>query len=260
MPSFKAYKVSLLGTRHQKDYEVASELERYRLLRELGKRVEPVTVHLGRGEDDKDRFFVTSIVEVDRKHQLMHIERAQVEAFNRLTIGRDALQCAARLDRVPIEFVITAPKPSTYKDYETFAVPLPEVLVRMQRRAYYRLSIASSTHAVAQLAVKTPHSNEAKTYTALITDLSLGGIGCDLPQHTDIMFESGLQLEDSTLHLPDMSPIEVHLEIRVCFQKHIGALMGWHLGFMFIDMPDHVANQIQKYIYLAERDRIKDQE
>lgn len=260
MPSFKAYKVSLLGTRHQKNYEVASELERYRLLREISKRVEPVTVHLGRDEDDKDRFFVTSIVEVDRKHNVMHIERAQVEAFNRLTNGRDDLHCAARLDRVPIEFVITAPKPSTYKDYETFAVPLPEVLVRMQRRAYYRLAIASSTHAVVKLAVKIPKSNQVQTYTALITDLSLGGIGCDLPQQVDLDFEPGMLLENCALHLPDMPSIEAHLEIRVCFQKHIGALTGWHLGFMYVDMPENVANQIQKYIYLAERDRIKDQE
>ncbi|MEW5756684.1 MAG: flagellar regulator YcgR PilZN domain-containing protein [Pseudomonadota bacterium] len=260
MPSFKAYKVSLLGTRHQNEYEVASELERYRLLREISKRVEPVTVHLGRDEEDKDQFFVTSIVEVDRKRNLMHIERAPTEAFNRLTLNSGELQCATRLDRVPIEFALTSPKPSTFKEYETFAVPLPKVLVRMQRRAYYRLAIASSTHAVAKLAVRMPKSNEVKTFTALITDVSLGGIGCDLPQQIDINIEPGLLFEHCALHLPEMPPIEVHLEIRVCFQRHIGNLLGWHLGFMFIDMPESTANQIQKYIYLAERERIKDQE
>lgn len=254
---FRAYKASILGTRHEEGYRVRSAIERLRLIRELGRKAEPITVHLGDDASNGEIYFVTTILDADKDRNTFVFERAQSEEQNQIMASRNEIKCAARLDRVPLEFVISNPVNCSHQGIDAFMARIPERMIRVQRREFFRLVIPSNTLASCRARITSPDTPPLEL-SLEITDISIGGIGCDLPYIPDMMLEVGAVLKECKLFIPDIQPVTLDLEIKNIFQRTTGNGKTQHIGLSFMNRPEQFANQIQRYIYQAERELMRE--
>lgn len=254
----RAYKASILGTRYEEHYLVRSAIERTRLIRELCRKAESITVHLGEDAGNHELFFVTTILEADKDRNLLVFESAQSEDHNRMLSALAEVKCATRLDRVPLEFIVTNPKPCSHQGTGAFTAGMPERMIRVQRREFFRLVVPSSTLARCRARVAPETDMPPLELSLEITDISIGGIGCDAAVSPDSTLDIGAVLKECTLFIPELKPITLDLEVKNIFPKTAGNGKMLHLGLSFLNASEQFTNQIQRYIYRAERELMKD--
>jgi len=252
MPRGKAYNIVALGSQSQGEFQVDSETERFRLLKEMRDLDEPVTVHLGDMPHSKKATYVTQIVAVDPDKNLLLIEPAQKQEINDKIAELAQLPCATQLKNVPIEFIIESPRLAKYQDKQVFASAIPGTLLRLQRREFYRMNVP--THSLTTCSFPT----EMGPLKVEISDISLGGIGIQFNQEAPVDFPIGGIFEECTLHLPGASPFTVDLQVQNILNLELdNGRQLQQIGLEFLDLPEHLMSLIQRFIFSSERSRLK---
>jgi c-di-GMP-binding flagellar brake protein YcgR len=252
MPERKVYKITVLGTSQQKEYEVSSVYERFRLLDKICQNKEPITLYLGKDSSGKSINYVTKILAADKEHDFIVFERAQDEKLNQQLGELTELKCASIIDTVPIEFIIKDHRLAKFQDEIIYTSPLPETLVRVQRRQFYRVDIPLSL-----LASCTLHPGAANERDLDIADISLGGIGFTFQETPPVQFKIGDTFEECEIRLPGTSSFTVDLQVKNILTKMINNKKIIIVGLEFLELPEATLNQIQRFIYETERERLK---
>lgn len=253
MISKQAYKVTVLETHYQEQYQVSAALERYRILRDMHKGQEPITVYLPNeeGKPSAEHYFVSSLVDIDKDGLSILLESAQQPELTAMAIRAPYLLCATQLNKVKIEFRLEQPLAAQHEGQDVIKTPVPEVLVRVQRREYYRLLIPYNV--LLQCSIRT-ENNELRLDLA---DISCGGIGGKF-EDVDFDLPPGMVLEDCQLDIPQVGAVTVDLQVRNSFKRIEGnGREVRHIGFAFVDLPDYAVNAIQRFIYTREREQAK---
>lgn len=243
------YKVTILDTHHQEQFQVANALERYRILRDLQRGEEPVAVFIPQLANEDTAGFVSTLIEVDREQARILIETAQQPELTRIALESPYLLCATQLNKVKVEFRIDHPELIEHAGEQALQALLPTTLVRIQRREYYRLRIP--TNITLQCTI---HINHCDVRFDLY-DISVGGIG---GQIVDMDFElaPGSVLEDSQIDIPQVGSVTVDLQVRneLIRSDETGHSLR-QIGFSFVDLPEYASNAIQRFIYAREREQ-----
>jgi c-di-GMP-binding flagellar brake protein YcgR len=126
---------------------------------------------------------------------------------------------------------------------------MPDSVVRLQRREYYRVV----TPLVRPLVCDTPDPADARrTLPLRVLDLSAGGMALLVPQEK-APFAIGDTLEGCSLELPEAG--------RVIFNASVRSLAlharpsGTRIGCSFLRLPGHAHKMIQRLILGLERER-----
>lgn len=114
---------------------IHSEIEIFHLLHEIMQKNTLVTLYF----DHSNRFILTSIVSIDNKKDEMLIDYGVEPEFNELALKSTNLTFITSQNRIKIEFNCNQIRTIQFKNRDMFAVKLPESLIRMQRRNYYRI-------------------------------------------------------------------------------------------------------------------------
>jgi c-di-GMP-binding flagellar brake protein YcgR len=152
---------------------------------------------------------------------------------------------------VKVQFSVTRPRLETFGKYPALLADTPEVLLRLQRREYYRL-IAPVAHS---LICRIPTPDQDSRVEARVIDISGGGLAVLVPPK-DMQLSTDDKYMDCRLDLPDFGPVTVTLRVRNIF--HVTSRNGTDMvraGCQFEDLPTPTANAIQRYILRVERDR-----
>ena len=129
------------------------------------------------------------------------------------------------------------------------------MLLRLQRREYYRL-IASNPHSLSCLIpVSSGGEKRMVSMEATVLDISSGGLAILLPPNEPTL-EPETILNDCRLMLPETGPIVTSLRVRNIFRitNRDGSTM-LRAGCEFTDLPASMASTIQRYILKVERER-----
>ncbi|HSD38395.1 MAG TPA: flagellar brake protein [Rhodocyclaceae bacterium] len=242
-----ATKFELLRSNDFEQYLLHERREIAYVLRQLAARRCMTTAYFGSGSS----FIMTSVLAVSDDDRSIHLDLGNDEAMNIEAANSTSLLCLTQLDKVKVQFSVARPRLETFGKYPALLADTPEVLLRLQRREYYRL-IAPVAHALI-CHIPTPEPNTR--VEARVIDISGGGLAVLVPPK-DMQLSVDDKYLDCRLELPDFGPVTVSLRVRNIF--HVTHHNGTDLvraGCQFENLPTPIANAIQRYILRVERDR-----
>lgn len=237
----------LLHADNYSQYLLHSPREIAYVLRQLAAKRSLVTAVYGSDQE----FLLTSVVSVADDDMHVFLDLGPDAKLARQAISRGRLLCDTQLDRIKIQFEATDPQMTESEGLPALRVPIPAVLLRLQRREYYRLSVLLSDDLLCAIPLES-----GRALNARILDISGGGLALTVTP-ANSPFSPGTQFENCSLSLPGTTaPIRFTLEVRNLFRitQRDGREMV-RAGCQFVNMHISIANQIQRYILHAEQER-----
>lgn len=205
--------------------------------------------------DDGRKFFLSSIVAIDEAANLLVLDPAQDSRFNELAGSAREITLVANLDRVKMQIRLPALRLQPYQGQNALCTGIPERILRLQRREFFRLEPPLTTPIRCQLAT-TLDNGSTKTFDLLLADISGGGVS--LIGDTEIAphFERDTVFRDCRLEIPGEGVILVNLRVRKAIE--MSPRNGQHclrIGCEFVNLPGMRLSFIERYIARIERER-----
>ena len=236
----------LLHLDHYSEYLLRSPREVMAVLRQVAAQGDLITIYFNSGKD----FLLTTLLEVNDKELLL--DRGSSEEMNQRALTAEKLFCITRHDKVKLQFILPGVHETQHQGRSAFAAALPETLLRLQRREYFRLHTPITRPLICRIpAVMTDGS--VQVYEHNVIDISLGGMSI---QVGELPFEAGQEWHDCTIDLPQIGVLNVTLSILNFYDITLRTgQRSQRAGCRFVDMPTNAQNLIQRYIVRIERER-----
>ena len=131
---------------------------------------------------------------------------------------------------------------------------MPDRLLRLQRREYFRLTAPSTPSLVCQLPME-KEDGATITFQARVLDISGGGIAFVVPPE-GVEFKPEMEFHHCQIVLPEIGAVQTSLRIRSVFRvTNRDGISMLRAGCEFVDMSERVASIIHRYILKVERER-----
>lgn len=230
-------------------YLVHNRLEIVRVLRGLAQRRDLVSAFFNAGNE----LLLTSVLEVDPDNNTLFLDFSGNQTVNNRILASEKIIFVSSLDGVKIQWVSTHIDADSFEGGDAFRVAVPDQLLRLQRREYYRLT----TPIIRPLICKIPLADEQVIDVALV-DISAGGIGVIISQPANTPpFEKGALFPNCKIELPGIGLVEVTLRVQSTWEITLkNGNKSLRAGCEFVDMRSGMQSMIQRYIIKLERERI----
>lgn len=226
---------------------VNSKIDILHILQEIMQKNTLVTLYF----DQSNRFILTSILSINDQTNKLVIDTGSDTELNQVALESEHLLFITSQDKIKIEFVCNQISMFHFDGRNVFQVNLPESLIRMQRRNYYRIT----TSIIKPLKCIIPIHTEAGSFKAEITlvDLSCGGIGV-IDHHPVINFEPGMIYHNCRINLPGFGDIIAGIEVKSTYEITLrNGQVCKRAGCQFIDLPTEMETIIQRYVTKHEQ-------
>ncbi len=226
----------------------APELERYwlyskfeidSLIARLCDDRVPMTVYWGRD----GQFAVTQIMKVDAVRNEVHFDLPNQPQQQSELLDASELVCVAFVESVKLQFTVDSPRRSSEGGYPTFLSALPDRVLRLQRREYYRVRTPESLSASCLV----PYSGDRVQYESLrVLDVSVGGLAMlAYPRHFDPA--GGTVIDRCYLDLPGVGTVTVRMRVAHVETAKDGE--SRRCGCEFIDLSPQARMMLQRYVH-----------
>lgn len=243
-------KFELMQADNYSKYLLHSRTEILFLMRALLDKGSLITVYFNQGND----FLLTSIVAVTGDSGHIVLDYGSDEEMNRKALASDKLVCITTHEKVKIQFILRHLEKVKFQGRESFRATLPDTLLRLQRREYYRLTTPVARPLKCVIPVTLSDGSTSKV-EANVVDISGGGVAVMAPP-TGIEFEPDFVFENCRLELPEVGTITAGLRVRNVFEITLrSGTRTKRCGCQFVDLPGAMVTLIQRYIIKVERER-----
>ena len=231
------------------DYRVESRREIVALLRQIADKRQLVRILL-QGEAD---VCVTSLLEVDPDRGVLVLDRSIDRDQNRRILAAGRVNCETSLDKIRILFVLDEAREIDYDGGTALEADIPDTLVRLQRREYYRME-TPVTNPV-RVVIPMPPELGGGSQAFALADISCGGIAI-LDSKMALGDTPGQVFTCCRLELPGVGPVTTGLEIRNLQDiTLLNNKTSRRLGLQFVDISRGNLANVQRYITNLERER-----
>jgi c-di-GMP-binding flagellar brake protein YcgR len=227
-------------------YLLHSRPEIVQVLRGVMKATELVTAYFDHGA----QFFLTSVVGVDPAADALYLDHGTNRETNLRALQAVRLVFVTSQDKVKVQFSTGPLQEVEFHGRPAFRTRLPQALLKLQRREYYRLVTPIRSPLVC--VVPTPEG----PLDAMVTDISVGGVGLTgLPAATSLAVDQ--RHPGCRIVLPDEGVILTAIEVRSVQDVTLrsGAVVK-RAGCRFVDIPASQQAMIQRYIIRIDRERL----
>jgi hypothetical protein len=218
------------------------------VLRALNDKGCQITIFFNGGSD----FVLTTLLSVgDGGVVLDHGADAEL---NRLALAADKLFCITLLDKVRVQFILRQLQQTSYEGRPAFKAGLPDSVLRLQRREYYRLTMPVMRRLGCQIPMTQPEGGTSLVDVDIV-DISGGGIAIVAPPE-EVRFEPDMEFLNCRIDLPEVGVVTANIRVRTVFDITLrnGARVK-RSGCAFVKLPGGMATLIQRYIIRTERER-----
>lgn len=211
-------------------------------LRQLIKSKSMVTAHFNQGKHS----FLTLVVDVLPDKDLLVLDYGSDEKLTAEMFAANRAVFKTSYEGITAQFSCEGFQRAKRHGKASIACPLPDALLWVQRREYYRVKVPLSEMVTCE--VLNPQ-DEPLQLPAL--DLSVAGLAL---HHTDeaIEFEEGQIYNACKLNIPGNDPVQVNLEIRNIIPIGTLSSAGYRVGTQFINTGMDTSSVIQRYIQSIE--------
>ncbi len=206
-----------------------------------------ITLYFNQG----DNFILSSILAIDPINRKMILDYGNDEKLNRKVLNTAKLTCVTSQAKVKVEFKCNSIKKIKFQDDNAFIVNLPESLVRMQRRDFFRITTPSVKPLICIIPL--PEEYKPKTAEVVLLDISCGGIAV-IDQHPIVSFDPGTIFENCQITLPEIGTITASIEVKNTYEVKLhNEITCKRAGCEFIKPPAKTHAMIQRYIVKLEQ-------
>ena len=237
----------LLSTDEFSQYMLNTKSEMFAVFRGMVEHVSQVTVFFNEGKD----MVLTSLISYNDNG--IFLDLGASPEINRKALEAKKFFCVTQLDRVKIQFILRGLRRVETKEGPAFFAALPDSVLRLQRREYYRL--ATPIVRPLKCVLTFPVANgESRILEAHIGDISGGGLGViSIPLHVEL--ETGLEL-GCRVELPEVGVVKGTIVVRSSFESVTrSGVKSKRAGCEFVKLPGPMLTLIQRYIIKVERER-----
>lgn len=217
----------------------------------LARRRSIFTAYINEGR----HFFLTSIVTVDEPAGSFFLDPPQRPESIAEAGKAHQITLVTNLDRVKIQIRLPALALGTYQNQAMFQAMIPETILRLQRREYFRLETPIATPIHCKLSTSLPDGT-TRVFELALSDISGGGLCLNGPTEIADFFPRDALFQQCRLDIPSSGVIQANLRVRKTVE--ISAANGLHslrIGCEFVNLPGSSQNHIERYITRIERER-----
>ncbi|CAN5724624.1 flagellar brake protein [soil metagenome] len=236
---------SLTNEEIEDRYFLLGRMEILNVLNDLIHRREPVSVYFNGGKD----FILTLLLEA--RSDALIFDLGGDERTNKLLEKSASCVFIASPDGIRVQFSGLEPERFSWGDSDAFWVPLPERLVRLQRRECYRNVLP----VINALKVTLSDQSGASLGDWALHDLSVGGFGAS------VAGEPRCKIGDTLAHvmiaLSDKTKLDCSGIVRHISSIDRHGSGRYRVGVEFMQLPHKMEVAIQRYIIKIEYERRK---
>jgi c-di-GMP-binding flagellar brake protein YcgR len=204
-----------------------------------------------------DEMVATTILHVDADKNMVIVEPARDPKLNRIFSDTHDVLFDLKHNNVILQFTASHTQPARFNGQAAVFIELPDKLLRLQRREFYRVAAAITGENV----ICVLKDKDKNAYSIEVEDLSLGGIGASieidaLPEVLEL--KQFAIFRDSSLRIPGVGTLNLDLQVRNCFEKTLSSGKRIvRLGLSYVDLPSDKENQLQKYINRLQLEQLR---
>ena len=232
-------------------YLLYSRSEIIFVLRAVLQKGSMITVYFDQGQS----FLLTSLLDVDAEKGSLLFDMGSNEEMNRKASKADRLLFTTSLDKVKVQFSLKHLEQVQHAGRPAFRSAIPETVLRLQRREYYRLSTPIANPIRCALQIQGEDGTREQADPPLL-DISGGGVGLMVDTARADSFKVGTVFTDCRMMLPEEGALVATLIVRNAFD--VTTKTGNHylrVGCEFVDLPGTRLTMVQRYITRIERER-----
>jgi c-di-GMP-binding flagellar brake protein YcgR len=235
-------------TNYEEQFIVQNQKQIIQILNDLAKQHEMLKVSFNNDT------CLTSVISVDSNNHVVYLDIGIDESFNNRLLANHHV-VFSKDEGIRIKWISVHVSLVTLKDGKAIKISLPQKLMRLQRREFFRLT----TPIVNPVPCVIPITNEAdpddeRNLELTLIDVSLGGIGVIVTGQLDELFVIGASFDKCKISFPDVG--ETSLTLRLCnitpITMNDGVIKN-RIGFQFISPSRGNEALINRYTYNLER-------
>jgi c-di-GMP-binding flagellar brake protein YcgR len=221
------------------------------VFRSLIQKGSLITVYFDQGRS----FLLTSMISLSNENREFILDVGSNEEMNAKALLADKLIFTTIIDKVKVQFSLTHMSLTQSDGRPAFLGSVPETLLRLQRREFFRLATPIARPVTLSTTVRRADGS-ALTIAVPLMDVSGGGVGLMITPDQAALFQRGDTLPDCKLMLPDEGLLVSTLYVRNMFDvttrsgaRHV------RVGCEFVGLPAQRLTLVQRYITRVERER-----
>lgn len=228
---------------NQEEFLVANRIGIVQKLRRLAKNNCMVTATFNSGSQTMN----TAIIEVIRDMDLIALDYGPNESMNQQMLQADRIIFKTDLEGIDVQFTTTSITKAKFQGQPVFAIPIPDTILWIQRRQFYRVRVPMGVPAYVEVERDTGGVDK---YT--LHDISAGGLAIH-DEHYRLNLEPGILIDNCRLFLPEHDNGEISLVVRNRFPVNRNKReAGQRLGCAFVNLNMTFGANIQRYIHALE--------
>ncbi len=228
-------------------YTIHNESDIQFVLRGIMQEKTLITLYFNQG----DSFILSSILAIDPINKKMILDYGNDEKLNRKALNTAKLTCVTSQAKVKVEFKCNSIKKIQFQDDSAFIVNLPESLMRMQRRDFFRITTPSVKPLICTIPL--PKEYKPKTAEVVLLDISCGGIAV-IDQHPIVSFDPETVFKNCQITLPEIGTITVDIKVKNTYEAKLhNEVTCKRAGCEFIKPSTKEIAMIQRYIIKLEQ-------
>lgn len=202
-----------------------------------------VTAYYAGGEE----CFVTSLLHLNPEFEELVLDHAPAEAQNQRLLESRDITFVTFVDQIKVQFHAQRAEATTWDGKPALRIRLPDALLRLQRRNFYRVPAARNAPLMCEIPL--PAGGAARF---VVGDISVGGVAV-IAGPAQPGFTAGTVFHNCKIELPGHGSFLTALEIRN--NGTAGDPRGCRYGCQFLNLAGPVVSLIQRYINQLERTR-----
>ncbi len=231
------------------DYEVVSRKEIISLLRSIGEKNQLIRM-LIHGEGD---VCVTSILDVLPDTNTVVLDCSINKDQNQRILYAKKVGFETTLDKIRILFKSETVQEIAFEGSPAFRIDIPETMIRLQRREYYRMATPVSNPVRATIPL--PEELGGGSGVFPLADISCGGIAI-LDNKLILGNTIGHNYPNCRIDLPEVGTVMTTLQVRNSLDMTLlNSKTNRRLGCEFVDISRGNLANVQRYITKLERER-----
>lgn len=230
---------------HDEDigFHITSRMEMLSILQGIARQRTHVALYYGRGQS----FILSALLDADEYGMWLDVGPSFLK--NRQLLSSSEITFVGVYQHVKIQFVSHHIESGLFKNKEAFYMELPDHLLRIQRREFFRIHIPSSAQAKCLIPVPLERPDDPlEMREAPIIDISGGGIGLRCNQHEDLLLPNRI-FEDCQILLPDTDILMASIEVRYSIDYTTpGNMIHKRVGCRFLHLDSRANTLLQRLI------------
>lgn len=230
------------------EFAVTSRREILAYLRNICEQKTRILVQVG-GQ------LVTWITAVGCDEAALILDRALSREQNDGIMKAGVVTFETSLDNIRIVFDTTRIRAVDYEGGPVFALDLPDRIIRLQRREFYR--VATPVIYPLLVSIQMPKAAGGEPFSFSLADISCGGI-CLLDNQQTLGAKVGRVYPRCRIDLPDVGVVTTGLQVRnSATTTLLNNRTNSRLGCQFVDMSSAHLSMVQRYVTKRECERIR---